>query len=69
MIQFDKIKGILCDMDGVIYHGNNILPGAADFIEWLKKEKKEFSAPEEMSGGSSNNPFKDEEMAESASEN
>ena len=34
-----------------------------------KKEKKEFSAPEEMSGGSSNNPFKDEEMAESASEN
>ncbi|MBR2589371.1 MAG: HAD family hydrolase [Clostridia bacterium] len=29
-------------MDGVIYHGNNILPGAAEFIEWLKREKKEF---------------------------
>ncbi len=41
-INFAEKKGFICDMDGVIYHGNNILPGAADFIEWLKKEKKEF---------------------------
>lgn len=29
-------------MDGVIYHGNRILPGVHEFIEWLKKEEKEF---------------------------
>ena len=35
-------KGFLCDMDGVIYHGNNLLPGAADFVQWLYKEDKKF---------------------------
>lgn len=30
-------RGILCDMDGVIYHGNQILPGTRDFIDWLRK--------------------------------
>lgn len=29
-------------MDGVIYHGNKILPGVAEFIGWLKEEKKEY---------------------------
>lgn len=29
-------------MDGVIYHGNRILPGVAEFIEWLHEEKKEY---------------------------
>lgn len=29
-------------MDGVIYHGNKILPGVADFINWLQSEGKEF---------------------------
>jgi len=35
-------KGFLCDMDGVIYHGNNLLPGALDFVEWLAREDKKF---------------------------
>jgi NagD protein len=35
-------KGFICDMDGVIYHGNKLLPGAREFVEWLKEEKKEF---------------------------
>jgi NagD protein len=35
-------KGFICDMDGVIYHGNKLLPGASEFVEWLKEEKKEF---------------------------
>lgn len=35
-------KGFICDMDGVIYHGNNLLPGAADFVSWLYSEKKDF---------------------------
>ncbi len=29
-------------MDGVIYHGNRILPGAAEFIRWLQENEKEF---------------------------
>ena len=35
-------KGFICDMDGVIYHGNKILPGVKEFIEWLQKENKHF---------------------------
>ena len=34
----DKIrekKGYICDMDGVIYHGNRILPGVVEFVNWL----------------------------------
>ena len=27
MIDFNAKKGFICDMDGVIYHGNRILPG------------------------------------------
>ena len=41
-IDFNKIKGFICDMDGVIYHGNKILPGVREFINWLQKENKEF---------------------------
>jgi len=29
-------------MDGVIYHGNQLLPGVRDFVEWLQREGKEF---------------------------
>lgn len=35
-------KGFICDMDGVIYHGNDLLPGVKDFIEWLKTNDKKF---------------------------
>ena len=35
-------QGYLCDMDGVIYHGNRLLPGVREFVEWLYREKKEF---------------------------
>lgn len=42
MISFNEKKGFICDMDGVIYHGNKILPGVAEFISWLQSEGKEF---------------------------
>lgn len=42
MINFNEKKGFICDMDGVIYHGNKILPGVSDFISWLQSEGKEF---------------------------
>ncbi len=29
-------------MDGVIYHGNRILPGAVEFIKWLQDNNKEY---------------------------
>lgn len=35
-------KGFISDMDGVIYHGNKLLPGVSEFVEWLKKENKEY---------------------------
>lgn len=41
-VDFNEIKGFICDMDGVIYHGNRILPGAADFVNWLRQNNKEF---------------------------
>ena len=35
-------KGFICDMDGVIYHGNRLLPGVKEFVEWLYKNDKKF---------------------------
>ncbi len=29
-------------MDGVIYHGDQLLPGVAEFVNWLKMEDKEY---------------------------
>lgn len=35
-------QGFICDMDGVIYHGNILLPGVREFVDFLKKEDKRF---------------------------
>ena len=35
-------KGFICDMDGVIYHGNRLLPGVKEFLDWLKRNDKSF---------------------------
>ena len=35
-------KGFICDMDGVIYHGNRLLPGVTEFVDWLQRENKSF---------------------------
>ncbi len=37
-----KKDAFIIDMDGVIYHGNRLLSGAADFVAWLHKEGKRF---------------------------
>lgn len=39
---FQKKEGFICDMDGVIYHGNKLLPGVPEFVDWLKRENKKF---------------------------
>ncbi|MDX9868230.1 MAG: HAD-IIA family hydrolase [Kiritimatiellia bacterium] len=35
-------RGIICDMDGVIYHGNALLPGTRPFIDWLRQSETPF---------------------------
>jgi len=41
----DHIKskaGFIIDMDGVIYHGNKLLPGVTDFLAWLESSGKSY---------------------------
>lgn len=42
MLAVREKKGFICDMDGVIYHGSSLLPGADAFVSWLKDEGKEY---------------------------
>ena len=35
-------KAFICDMDGVIYHGNRIIPHVKEFVEWLESSKKSY---------------------------
>ena len=35
-------NAFICDMDGVIYHGNRIIPNVNEFVDWLVKNDKEF---------------------------
>ena len=35
-------KGFICDMDGVVYKGDMILPGVVEFVAWLEKNEKKF---------------------------
>ncbi len=30
-------------MDGVIYHGNRLLPGVKEFVDWLYRKRITFS--------------------------
>ncbi len=44
-IIMEKIKekiGFISDMDGVIYHGNRILDGVTEFINWMIENNKKF---------------------------
>ena len=41
-IDFKTKKGFICDMDGVLYHGNRALPGAVEFVQWLQQEQKDY---------------------------
>ena len=34
--------GFIIDMDGVIYHGNKLLPGVIDFLAWLEESGKKY---------------------------
>ena len=34
--------GFICDMDGVIYHGNKLLDGVTEFVSWMQENNKKF---------------------------
>jgi NagD protein len=43
--EVEKIKskaGFIIDMDGVIYHGNMLLPGVTEFLGWLENSGKKY---------------------------
>jgi 5'-nucleotidase len=35
-------KAFVSDMDGVLYHGNQLLPGAKEFVNWLNENDCDF---------------------------
>lgn len=35
-------RAFICDMDGVIYKGNKLLPGVKAFVDWLNMESRKF---------------------------
>ncbi len=35
-------KCFICDMDGVIYHGNRLIPKVKEFVEWLENNGKNY---------------------------
>jgi len=35
-------RAFICDMDGVIYHGDRLLDGVPSFVQWLQAEGKQF---------------------------
>ncbi len=42
MQQLREKKAYICDMDGVIYHGHILLPGVIEFVDWMRKNGKQF---------------------------
>ncbi|MBR4125144.1 MAG: HAD family hydrolase [Victivallales bacterium] len=53
----DKVA-FISDMDGVVYHGNRVLPGTVEFVNWLETNGKHYlfltnsseHTPRELSG-------------------
>lgn len=42
LAQVRSKAAFIIDMDGVIYHGNRLLKGAAEFVAWLQRNDKKF---------------------------
>ncbi len=42
LIDLRKKTNFICDMDGVIYHGNRLIPGVKEFINWLESNGKNY---------------------------
>ena len=44
MEELRRKKGFICDMDGVIYHGNRLQPGVKEFVSGAEK----FPVPHQL---------------------
>ncbi len=42
MKEIKEKVGFICDMDGVIYHGNKVLDGVPEFVNWMIDSGKKF---------------------------
>ncbi len=42
MFELRNKKAFISDMDGVVYHGDRLLPGAKEFVDWLNENGKDF---------------------------
>ena len=42
MTELKNKQGFICDMDGVIYHGNKVLDGVQEFVNWMSNNDKKF---------------------------
>lgn len=42
ILSLTEKKAFICDMDGVIYHGNRLLPHVTEFVNWLQSNDKLF---------------------------
>ncbi len=42
LTQLRSKSAFICDMDGVIYHGNNLIPHVKEFIDWLENNGKKY---------------------------
>ena len=42
MNELKNKTAFISDMDGVIYHGNRLLPGTLEFVNWLNEHQKRF---------------------------
>ncbi len=42
LVSLREKKGFICDMDGVIYHGNKLIPRVKEFIDWLEENGKSY---------------------------
>ena len=42
MLNIRSKIGFISDMDGVIYHGNRLLPDVIEFVNWLQNENRKF---------------------------
>ncbi len=39
----NRPRGVVLDLDGVVYRGREALPGAAEFLAWLREEEVPFA--------------------------
>ena len=40
--RLDEIKGWLVDLDGTLYVSDSAVPGATDFIKWLRAGQRHY---------------------------